>query len=137
MEARGIRNNNPGNIRWGDDWQGLKPNGKWFDSEFCVFTTPEYGIRALVKILRNYQAKYKLRDVRSIINRYAPPCENNTESYIGSICKALGVNNSTYVNVFDPHVMLSLLKGIIYYENGKQPYTDDVLLKGIELAGRS
>lgn len=21
---RGIRNNNPGNIRWGADWQGLK-----------------------------------------------------------------------------------------------------------------
>ncbi|EDZ9931984.1 structural protein, partial [Salmonella enterica] len=22
---RGIRNNNPGNIRWGDDWKGLVP----------------------------------------------------------------------------------------------------------------
>lgn len=23
--SRGIRNNNPGNIRWGDDWKGLVP----------------------------------------------------------------------------------------------------------------
>lgn len=33
---RGIRNNNPGNIRHGANWLGLNPNGRNIDSAFCV-----------------------------------------------------------------------------------------------------
>lgn len=134
MIARGIRNNNPGNIRWGDNWQGLKPNSKSQDSVFCVFEAPEWGIRALVKILQNYQKKYNLLDVRSIINRYAPPCENDTESYILTIRKFLGVGDFEHINLFNPVVMLPMLKAIITVENGEQPYDDETLLKGISLA---
>ena len=47
---RGIRNNNPGNIRHGANWQGLNPKGRDIDSAFCVFTAPIYGIRALAKV---------------------------------------------------------------------------------------
>lgn len=81
---RGIRNNNPGNIRWGSDWKGLKKDGKQQDPSFCVFETPEYGIRALAKLLQNYQLLYGLNTPRKIINRYAPPTENETVSYIDS-----------------------------------------------------
>ena len=42
MPARGIRNNNPGNIRKGEKWKGLSPIQN--DSSFCVFKSPEYGI---------------------------------------------------------------------------------------------
>lgn len=132
---RGIRNNNPGNIRWGDDWQGLDPQGREKDPAFCVFTAPEWEIRALVKILCNYQTKYKLRDVRSILNRYAPPNENDTESYIANVCRVLGVRDSESVNVFEKPVMLNLIKAIIRQENGEQPYSNEILLKGIKLAG--
>ena len=52
---RGIRNNNPGNIRHGANWLGLNPNGRNIDSAFCVFTAPVYGIRALAKVLVNYK----------------------------------------------------------------------------------
>lgn len=31
---RGISNNNPGNIRWGSDWKGLKRTG---NSKICPF----------------------------------------------------------------------------------------------------
>lgn len=61
---RGIRNNNPGNIRWGDDWKGLVPKDQRTDKSFCQFTTPEYGIRAMIIILRNYQRKYGLDTVK-------------------------------------------------------------------------
>ena len=54
-QPRGIRNNNPGNIRHGANWQGLNPNGRNIDSAFCVFESPVFGIRALAKVLINYK----------------------------------------------------------------------------------
>lgn len=133
MAARGIRNNNPGNIRHGDRWQGL--SAEQTDSEFCVFSQPEYGIRALCRILRTYQRKYGLRDVHSIINRFAPPVENDTESYIKSVCLKLDVTPETLIDLEEKGIMLNLLKAIIRHENGEQPYSDEVLLQGIEMAG--
>lgn len=133
MAARGIRNNNPGNIRHGDKWQGL--SAEQTDSEFCVFSQPEYGIRALCRILRTYQRKYGLRDVYSIINRFAPPVENDTESYIKSVCLKLDVTPETLIDLEEKGIMLNLLKAIIRHENGEQPYSDEVLLQGIEMAG--
>ena len=70
---RGIRNNNPGNIRHGANWQGLNPNGRIIDPAFCVFTAPIYGIRALAKVLINYKKIHGLNTVRQIVSRYAPP----------------------------------------------------------------
>ena len=133
MAARGIRNNNPGNIRHGDKWQGL--SAEQTDSEFCVFSQPEYGIRALCRILRTYQRKYGLRDVHSIINRFAPPVENDTESYIKSVCLKLDVTPETLIDLEEKGIMLNLLKAIIRHENGEQPYSDEALLQGIEMAG--
>lgn len=114
MAARGIRNNNPGNIRHGDKWQGL--SAEQTDSEFCVFSQPEYGIRALCRILRTYQRKYGLRDVHSIINRFAPPVENDTESYIKSVCLKLDVTPETLIDLEEKGIMLNLLKAIIRHE---------------------
>ena len=34
---RGIRNNNPGNIRHSDQWKGLTPEQP--DPDFCTFST--------------------------------------------------------------------------------------------------
>lgn len=133
MVARGIRNNNPGNIRKGEKWQGLAENQT--DSSFCVFISPEYGIRALAKVLMNYQKKYGLKDVQGIINRYAPPVENDTGSYVYSVCLKLGVRPDTPINVSEPGIMINLLKSIIRHENGEQPYSDDLLTKAMEMAG--
>lgn len=52
---RGIRNNNPGNIRWGSDWQGLISEEERTDKSFCQFQDPVYGLRAMVKIIFTYQ----------------------------------------------------------------------------------
>lgn len=99
------------------------------------FSQPEYGIRALCRILRTYQRKYGLRDVHSIINRFAPPVENDTESYIKSVCLKLDVTPETLIDLEEKGIMLNLLKAIIRHENGEQPYSDEVLLQGIEMAG--
>lgn len=134
-EPRGIRNNNPGNIRWGDDWRGLVPYAQRTDKSFCQFTAPEYGIRAMIIILRNYQRKRGLKTVADIINRWAPPVENNTLAYINSVAKSVGVKPDQAIDVMDSRVMIPLLEAIITHENGIQPYGFDVFVKAIDLAG--
>lgn len=129
--SRGIRNNNPGNIRKGQKWQGLAESQT--DEDFLIFNRPEYGIRALCRTLRTYQRKHGLKSVRSIINRYAPLCENNTEAYIHNFCVKLNVSPDTPIDLDEKGIMLNMLKAIIYHENGTQPYTDKQLLYGIEL----
>ena len=133
MTARGIRNNNPGNIRHGDAWQGLAEQQT--DSSFCVFKTPAYGIRALAILLKNYYEKYGLDTVTKIIKRYAPHTENDTDAYIESVSRALGVLPKRRINPTEPEVMLKLIKAIILYENGSQPYNEEILIKGLEMAG--
>lgn len=132
--ARGIRNNNPGNIRWGDDWQGLVPKSERTDKSFCQFTAPEYGIRAMIIILRNYEKKHGLNTVRKIINRWAPPVENDTEAYINSVAKQVGVDADKVIDVTDSRVMIPLLEAIITHENGSQPYDFATFVKAIDLA---
>ena len=132
--ARGIRNNNPGNIRWGDDWQGLVPKSERTDKSFCQFTAPEYGIRAMIIILRNYENKHGLNTVRKIINRWAPPVENDTEAYVNSVAKQVGVDADKVIDVTDSRVMIPLLEAIITHENGSQPYEFATFVKAIDLA---
>ncbi|KMJ44160.1 structural protein [Xenorhabdus khoisanae] len=129
--TRGIRNHNPGNIRHGDKWQGLREIQT--DKSFCQFVAPEYGIRAILKILRNYERKYGLNTIRQIISRWAPPNENNTEAYIAYVCKVVGVPSSVVIDVENVNIMSKLVKAIIQMENGQQPYSDAVITRAFEL----
>lgn len=130
MTPRGIRNHNPGNIRHGNNWQGL--SSEQHDSDFCTFTTPEYGIRAMCKILLTYERRHHLNTVRGIISRWAPPCENHTESYIQAVANALGVHPDTPINVAEE--LPALIPAIIHHENGKQPYDLITIKRGIHMA---
>jgi hypothetical protein len=132
---RGIRNCNPGNIRHGDNWDGLHPYSTELDPSFCVFISPQYGIRALCKILRNYNKLYGINTIQGIINRYAPPNENDTSSYAKHVAKKLGVKPTEPVDVIHPDVMYLLLTAIILHENGIQPYSYDTLQEGMKMAG--
>lgn len=130
-KPRGIRNNNPGNIRYtGTAWQGLATPPS--DGAFCIFTEAKYGLRALAILLRNYKRYYGICTVASIINRYAPSVENNTRSYIQSVCKATGFSESEQLDTESAVVLLPLIKAIVKHENGQQPYTDEQILEGIK-----
>lgn len=88
MSTRGIRNNNPANIRRGCKWQGLAKTQT--DREFCQFVTMTWGVRALLITLRTYVAKHNIHTVREIITRWAPPSDgNNTEKYIEFVENAI------------------------------------------------
>lgn len=139
LNARGIRNHNPGNIRIGDLWKGLANRVNMTDEQraersFCVFAGPAWGIRALAKILLTYQRKYGLYTIEDIITRWAPPVENDTESYIESVAARSGFERDEVVEISRAKVARPIIEAIILHENGRQPY-DWPLKKGIELAG--
>ena len=128
---RGIRNNNPGNIRHGANWQGLNPNSRSIDAAFCVFNTPVAGIRALAKVLINYKKIYGLNTVRQIISRYAPPNENQTTAYVQSVARQLGVLPDVVIDIEERGVLTVFIKAVIRMENGIQPYSDETIQQAI------
>lgn len=132
--SRGIRNNNPGNIRWGDDWKGLVPVAQRTDKSFCQFITPEYGIRAMIIILRNYKRKHGLDTIEKIIHRWAPTNENDTQAYVNSVSKQTGIPADRAIDTTDSRVMIPLLEAIIKHENGLQPYGFEVFVRAIDLS---
>ncbi|MEY0514446.1 structural protein [Providencia manganoxydans] len=129
---RGIRNNNPGNIRHGDKWQGL--HSEQTDKSFCRFIAPEWGYRALFILMRTYERKYGLCSIRQIINRYAPPVENNTEGYIQRVAKELNVSPDDCLSVMQKDVLFALADAITHVENaGQQPWGTAEFEKGYAL----
>lgn len=128
VKARGIRNNNPGNIRHGSDWQGMSVSQT--DNAFVQFENPVWGIRALNRVLRTYETRYGLNTVAKIISRWAPSNENDTTSYIESVSKALDVQPNQVIDVQARAVELSA--AIIKHENGLQPYDLATLSLGVE-----
>ena len=91
MNSRGIRNNNPLNIRRvaGTTWKGQR--AEQTDREFVQFDSLEWGIRAAFCLLRTYERKYHLNSIAGIIMRWAPPSENQTGQYIRNVCRWTGL----------------------------------------------
>ena len=131
-EPRGIRQNNPGNIRHGDKWAGRTDDQP--DPSFVKFKSPEYGIRAMARILLQYE-KRGINTPREIISTWAPSVENDTDAYVRSVCDACNFDEDQILDLDDCETILPLIKAIIKHENGKQPYKDTVILDGLRLAG--
>lgn len=133
--TRGERNNNPGNIdRNATKWQGMADDQS-SDPRFIVFKTPQWGIRAIARLMLTYSSAYHLDTVRGIVSRWAPPNENNTSAYVNAVAGTLNVDPDVPIDVDSVAVMLPLVKAIIMHENGEQPYSDAVLLEGLRMAG--
>lgn len=115
---RGIRNNNPLNIRHSkNSWQGQ--SAKQEDDSFVTFTTPVMGIRAAMKTLQTYYNKYNLWSVWEIIRRYAPPNENKTDIYALNVAAHMGVGVNDEINIItDPQMMIKMIQAMILQENG-------------------
>jgi len=131
--TRGVRNNNPGNIDHSDanKWLGELPVDKKIESRFCRFDTPENGIRALTKLLLNYNKKYGIDTVTGIINRWAPPGENDTTSYIKAVAISARTTPDAKVNFKDAPTMAGIVKAIIKHENAGYEYPASVLTEGV------
>ncbi|MDF2861335.1 MAG: hypothetical protein K0S02_1607 [Achromobacter mucicolens] len=128
---RGIRNNNPGNIQKGVGFAGEVEGN---DSRFATFESPEAGIRATARNLLTYQRQHGLDTVQDIVNRWAPPSENDTNAYVQEVARALGVDAGERLDLSDPSTLERLTTAIIRHENGMQPYTAEQLAEGVGAA---
>lgn len=122
---RGLRNNNPGNIRRNSDiFQGeVNPSR---DKEFKQFKNMAYGYRAMYKILSNYYNKYQLNTIRKMISRWAPENENNTAAYVSLVSSYSGVGPDDLIS-FDREQMIRIVAGMSRVENGIEAVMSDVI----------
>ena len=120
METRGIRNKNPLNIRKGASWLGLAENQP--DKAFCTFSSMEFGIRAGIKLIRNYITGWggrrrKYCTVDAIISKWAPQTENNTESYIKFVCRESELNRYSAIAPNDKSSIYALMGAMCKIES--------------------
>ena len=130
QQPRGIRNNNPLNIRRTQSkWLGEVDNLQGQrDRSFCQFSKLCYGYRAAGKLLQRYQIKYKLYVLDKIIKRWAPPSENDTRAYATIVAKQMTKELGTPISVAslldlvkDRVTLRALLVSMHLVENGRLP----------------
>lgn len=121
-EPRGIRNNNPLNIRKGCNWYGERfPQ---VDRDFEEFQSMELGIRAAFVLLRNYITgfsgrSFKYNTIRKIIRRWAPPSENATQRYIDFVCKQVGKDQNEVIYFSDRTTIITMARAMAFVECGQ------------------
>lgn len=147
--TRGVRNNNPGNVRRvkGVTWQGQAAHQA--DVEFVTFQSAQYGVRALARTLLTYDKAHGVNSVRGIISRWAPPngyangrsYKQNTGAYIDAVAAGLGralgrtINVDAALDVDTFAVMRPLVVAIIAHENAGYRCADAVIVEGLRMAG--
>jgi len=116
MKPRGLRNNNPLNIRHNADvFQGeIKGNDKTFKS----FSSMSYGYRAAFVTLATYLSR-GWNTIEKIITHWAPPSENNTEKYIVNVEKWSGVPRNKELTVADGADYILIVAAMSFVENGR------------------
>lgn len=123
--SRGLRNNNPGNIRRSTTrYQGEIEHGD--DPDFKQFESIEYGYRAMFRLLYVYQTKYGLNTVRGIISRYAPSNENDTQNYIRAVSKWSAIEPDAHLTATNRDIMIPLVAAMSRMENGVPANMPDV-----------
>lgn len=128
---RGIRNNNPLNIRIGNTWLGERPNPT--DPAFEEFVAIEYGYRAAFCILRRYIKRYRKNTITSIISTWAPANENNTQRYIDFVAAQMKISPNETIAYSDRERMTRLVAAMQLMECGV-PADMAKVIKGYDMA---
>lgn len=118
--SRGLRNNNPGNIRRSKvRYLGEVTPSR--DAEFKEFQTMAYGYRAMFVLLDSYRRRYGLNTIRTMINRYAPSSENFTKGYIRFVSTSTGVSPDEVLDTQCAKDMIPVVAAMSKIENGVSP----------------
>lgn len=128
---RGLRNNNPLNIRIGNVWLGERQNPD--DPDFEQFDQLEYGLRAGCVLLRRYIRHYHRDTIKSIIKAWAPASENNTENYIDIVSRQSGISPEQILKYEDKETICKIIDAMCFVECGQRVPIEKIS-KGYELA---
>lgn len=117
LPPRGIRNNNPLNIRIGNVWLGevTTPDDPCFEQ----FVSMKYGLRAAFVLLRRYIRHYHRTTIPQVIAAWAPTTENNTQAYVDAVCRNSGLAPDAQLNYFDKVQMCRLVAAMALHECGQ------------------
>ena len=117
MTPRGIRNDNPLNIRHGkSQWVGMRKVQT--DKAFVQFTERRYGYRAAFVLLRNYIGR-GVNTIGKIIARWAPPGDgNNTQAYIEYVSITTGIDASLELAFEDKAKLVEIVRSMAHMESG-------------------
>lgn len=143
---RGLRNNNPGNLRRlppingkPQMWNGEVPYHLSKDSSFSQFYDLKHGIRAKFRdIITDYRKG--LNTITLLINEFAPPNENDTVKYISVLVRETGLSALVKFELTQ-EILISIAKAILLMENGPeyqkyvtdQDYKEAMAILGIDL----
>ncbi len=123
--SRGLRNNNPGNIRRSKvRYKGEVCPSR--DPDFKEFETMAYGYRAVFVLLDTYRSRYGLATIRQMLNRYAPPTENFTEGYVRFVADYAGVMLNEVIDTRSEKDMIPIVAAMSKIENGVAANIADV-----------
>jgi hypothetical protein len=116
---RGIRNNNPGNLRplpGGVKWDGEIEPDTGINGPYSRYATPRAGWRAAHIDVYGDIVKDGLNTIDALIHEYAPKGDkNNEENYAEFVAGKLGISRTMQLNV---HLHgPALLHAISIYEN--------------------
>lgn len=115
--SRGLRNRNPGNIRRSKTtYMGEVTSS---DPDFKAFESMPWGYRAMFVLLDTYKRRHGCNTLRQMITRWAPPSENDTESYIQTVAKRSLVSADSPISTDNKEIMVPIVKAMSLVENGK------------------
>jgi len=113
---RGLRNNNPLNIRHNNDTFQGEVTGT--DKSFKTFSCMPYGYRAAFVILHTYLQRGE-NTIAKIVSRWAPPIENDTAKYIAFVEKYSGISRHRELTTADGADYILIVSTMSFMENGK------------------
>lgn len=112
--TRGVRNNNPGNLKWGLNWPGLVGID---DKGFCRFRTMYDGLAAMALNLVTYPRRFGIHTLRDMGDVWAPPNDNKGASYGEQIGRILGVSPDLPYPFTNREAVIVLVRAMARQEN--------------------
>ena len=117
--SRAERNRNPGNIRR----SGVRFRGERqpsIDPSFKEFESDEWGYRAMFVVMESYRRRYAIDTLRGIISRWAPPTENDTQSYIRFVSERAAIEADAQLLPRDVRLR-AVAEAMSRFERGHEP----------------
>ena len=114
--------NNPGNIRnspttyVGEITPSRHKSFKTFENMF-------FGYRAMFRLLNTYIIQHKIETLEKMIERYAPPFENQTDKYIDFVSTRSGIGKNEILYPNDKR-LIPIVYQMAIMENGIKAMND-------------
>ena len=137
--ARGLRNNNPGNVELtspATQWVGWVGAAEQTDRSYVQMRTMAAGVRMALTVFRNYQKLYGLKNIGQLIARWAPPATNDTAAYVADVVARVGVGAGVPIDLRNRDTAFAFLRAVFRHENGvaAELIPASTMYEGIEAA---